>query len=222
MRSPFARATGAAILLAVYYWVLATHPFAPPMAAADRQLEDDIRASRALFEAGKFAEALPPTERLATQLSSQAVYHARHARILHALQRPEAEAGAWERVMTTSPTPVDACPMVAEAYQRAGDADRAIAAFERCATLPPIDPDFLLALGQALAGAGRPAEARRAFERGLAVAPEYPDLHLLLGIRRFSDGDRPGARQSFETFARLAPSRLAEVESWLTRTRGRP
>ena len=88
MRSPFARAIGAAMLLALYYWVLATHPFAPPMAAADQQIDDDIRASRAWFEAGRFAEALPPTERLATQLSSQAVYHDRHARILHALRRP--------------------------------------------------------------------------------------------------------------------------------------
>ena len=120
--------------------------------------------------------------------------------------------------MATSPTPVDACPMIAEAYQAAGQPADAIGAWQRCSELPPINPDFHVYLGEALIDADRPAEARRAFERGLAVDELYPDLHLLLGVRQFADGERDAARASFEKFLALAPSRRAEVEVWLRRS----
>jgi cytochrome c-type biogenesis protein CcmH/NrfG len=212
------RAAAAATVLAAYYWVLALHPFAPQASAADAALDRDIRESRALFDAKRFEDALPPTERLATQLSTQAIYHERHALILRALSRPADEAQAWERMMAASPTPVDACPMIAEAYEKAGDAARAHTALERCASLPPINPDFLLSLGQSFLKSDRKAEARQAFERGLAVDAAYPDLHLLLGVRKFDGGDLAGARVSFERFLQLAPARKDEVEVWLQRT----
>ena len=216
--APGSRAAAAASVLAAYYWVLALQPLAPQAGAADAALDRDIRDSRALFDAQRFDEALAPTERLASQLSTQAVYHERHALILRELSRPADEAQAWERMMAASPTPVDACPMIAEAYQKANDPARAHAALERCASLPPVNPDFLLSLGQSFLKADRKAEAREAFERGLAVDEKYPDLHLLLGVRKFDDGDRSGARVSFERFLQLAPERRAEVEVWLQRT----
>lgn len=212
------RAAAAATVLAAYYWVLALQPFAPQASAADAALDQDIRDSRALFEARRFEDALAPTERLATQLSTQAIYHERHALILGELSRPLDEAQAWERMMAASPTPVDACPMIADAYKKAGDASRARAALERCASLPPINPDFLLSLGQSFLEEGRKADARQAFERGLAVDAAYPDLHLLVGVRKFDDGDLAGARVSFERFLELAPDRKAEVDMWLQRT----
>jgi len=198
--------------------VLALHPFSPQAGAADAALDRDIRDSRALFDAKRFDEALAPTERLARQLSTQAIYHERHALILRELSRPADEAQAWERMMAASPTPVDACPMIADAYRRADDGVRAHGALERCASFLPINPDFLLSLGQSFLKSDRKAEARQAFERGLAVDEKYPDLHLLLGVRKFDDRDLPGARASFERFLELAPERKAEVEVWLERT----
>jgi tetratricopeptide (TPR) repeat protein len=212
------RAASAATVLAAYYWVLALQPFAPQANGADAALDRDIRDSRALFDAKRFDEALPPTQRLATQLPTHAIYHERHALILRELSRPADEAQAWERMMAASPTPVDACPMIAEAYEKAGDPAKARSALERCASLPPINPDFLLSLGQSFLKDDRKADARQAFERGLAVDETYPDLHLLLGVRKFDDGDHAGARVSFERFLQLAPDRKAEVEVWLQRT----
>jgi len=220
--TPRSRAVAAVSVLAAYYWVLALQPFAPAASAADLALERDIRDSRALFDARRFADALAPTERLATQLSAQAVYHERHALILRELERPAKEAQAWERMMAASPTPVDACPMIADAYMKSGDRGRALTAIERCASLPPLNPDFLLSLGQALLEADRTAEARQAFERGLAIDDRYPDLHLLLGVRQFADSDVAGARVRFERFLQLAPERRAEVEVWLQRTEPKP
>jgi cytochrome c-type biogenesis protein CcmH/NrfG len=217
MRTLGARLAGAVGVLAIYYWALFASPSAPATVTED-ELRQDIQDSVALFSAGRFAEALAPTERLVARWPSQAIHHERLAMILNKLDRPDAEAREWEAMMAVSPTPVDGCPMVAEAYRRASREDLAVAAFERCASLPPLNPDFLVSLGQALLKADRKAEARSAFERGLEIDRSYPDLHLLLGVRQFEDGERREARASFERFLALAPARRDEVATWLART----
>ena len=218
MQTAGARLAGAIVVLAVYYWTLFVSPAFPAPHAAEAQLQQDTQASQTLFSAGRFADALPPTERIVQQWPGQAMYHERLAVIFQKLDRPVDEGREWEAVRTTLPTPIDACPMVAEAHRRANREDLALAAFEKCATLLPLNPDFMLYLGQGLLKANRNAEARRAFERGLEVDDAYPDLHLLLGVRQFDDGQFREARASFERFLALAPNRRDEVAVWLTRT----
>jgi len=218
MRKAGARLVGAAVVVAAYYWTLFGNPFVPSLAPAEAQLRHDIEASRSLVAAGQFAEALSPTERLAEQWPSQAIYQERLALIFQKLDRADDEVRAWEAFMEVSPTPIDACPMVADAYRRTNRADLSLAALERCATLKPANPDFLMLLGQALLKANRAAEARRAFERGLEIDASHPDLHLLLGVRQFADRQFGDARASFERFLALAPKRRAEVAIWLERT----
>jgi len=218
MQTPGARLAGAAVVLAVYYWTLFGSFTAPGQDAVEEQLQQDIQASLTLFNAGRFADALPPTERIVQQWPSQAMYHERLALIYQKVDRPSDEVREWDAFMAASPTPVDGCPMVAEAHRRNHREDLALVAFEKCASLPPLNPDFMLYLGQALLKANRNAEARQAFERGLAVDNTYPDLHLLLGIRQFDDGQFHEARASFKRFLTLAPTRRDEVAAWLTRT----
>lgn len=221
MHTPGARLAGAAVVLAVYYWTLFASPPPSPRDAAETELQQDIQASLTLFNANRFADALEPTERIVERWPTQAMYHERLALIFQKLERPSDEARQWEAMMATSPTPIDACPMVAEAYRRDHREALALAAFERCAALQPSNPDFHLFLGQALLRADRKAEARRAFEQGLAIDASYPDLHLLIGIRQFDDGQLAEARVSFERFLALAPSRRDEVAVWLERTETR-
>jgi tetratricopeptide (TPR) repeat protein len=218
MQTAGARLAGAAIVLAIYYWALIARPAATPVFNAEAQLQSDIQSSLTLFAANRFAEALAPTQRIVERWPSQALFHERLALIFQKLDRPADEVGEWEAMMTTSPTPIDACPMVANAYRRIDREDQALAAFERCAALPPANPDFQLFLGQALLRVDRKGDARRAFERGLQLDASYPDLHLLIGIRQFEDRQIPEARASFERFLALAPERRDEVAVWLERT----
>ena len=218
MSTAGARLAGALVVLAIYYWTLAGGAAAPVQDAEEVQRQQDIQTSLALFNTNRFAEALAPTERLVAQWPSQAIYHERLALVFHKLDRPADEVREWEAFMAATPTPIDACPMVAEAYRRIGRHDLALAAFDRCAGLQPANPDFLVFLGQALLRADRKAEARAAFERGLAIDASYPDLHLLLGIQQFNDRERGEARVSFERFLALAPERRDEVAVWLKRT----
>ena len=222
MQSAGARLAGAAVVLAVYYWTLFVSPAVLAPRAAEAQLQQDIQASLTLFSAGRFADALPPTERIVQQWPSQTMYHERLALIFQKLNRPVDEVREWEAVMASSPTPIDACPMVGEGYRRLNRDDLALAAFARCAGLRPANPDFLLFFGQALLRADRKAEARRAFEAGLEIDASYPDLHLLLGVRQFDEGQVREARASFERFLALAPHRRDEVAVWLQRPERAP
>jgi tetratricopeptide (TPR) repeat protein len=222
MRRPAIRLAYAIALLALYYQTLlgtTTPPAAAPPLTADEATLADIDASHAAFSAGRYAEALPPTQRLTQRLPGQAMYSDRLARILHELGRPREEAKAWEDVFRASPTPVDACPMIGAAYDRIPDPAAALRAYERCVQVEPQDPDLLVFLGRAYSGAERGPEARKVLEQAIAITPDYPDAHLLLGIRNFADGDREAARASFERFLALAPDRQQEVAVWLERTR---
>ncbi|MDQ3168603.1 MAG: tetratricopeptide repeat protein [Acidobacteriota bacterium] len=218
MRTGGARLGGAAAVLAIYYWTLFAAPPALPPDAVEAQLQSDIQASISLFNSSRFADALAPTERIVEQSPGQAVHHTRLAMIYEKLDRPVDEARQWEAVMETSSTPIDACPMVAEAHRRSHRADLEVDALERCAGLSPPNPDFYLFLGQALLRAGRGTAAVSAFKKGLALAPSYPDLHLQIGIHEFGGGHKREARASFERFLALAPERRDEVAVWLART----
>lgn len=220
MRGPIIRCAVALVLLAVYYRTLlgTSAPSPAPTSFAEAATLRDIEASRGAFTAGRYADALEPTERLTLQFPTQAVYFDRLARIHHGLGRPQREARAWEGVFRTSPTPQDACPMLAAAYERIPDPGRALDAYERCVQVSPADPDLLLFLGRAYNAAGRAEPAREALEKAIAIDPLYPDVHLVLGIRDFLDGQRDAARGRFERFAALAPTRHEEVAVWLERT----
>lgn len=220
MRTPSVRLAFAVALLAAYYVTLfdtATPAATPIVEEATRR---DVEASAAAFAAGQYGDALEPTRRLTERMPTQAIYFDRLARIQQKLGKAADEATSWEGVFRTSPTPVDACPMLALAYEKVGDTGRALDAYERCVSVEPQNPDLLLVLGRAYSAAGRAAEAEQVLERALAITPDYPDIHLVLGVRNFADGRLAEARARFERFLALAPERREEVAVWLDRTNG--
>jgi tetratricopeptide (TPR) repeat protein len=219
MRRPSVRLAFALALLAAYYLTLfdTAAPAATPL--VEEATRRDIETSAAAFSAGEYAGALEPTKRLTERLPTQAVYFDRLARIHQKLGQFADEAKAWEGVFRTSPTPVDACPMLGAAYERVNDTPRAVDAYERCLSVEPTNPDSLLFLGRAYNGAGRATDAERVLERALAYAPDYPDVYLVLGVRNFADGHMVQARSRFERFLELSPGRRDEVAVWLERTK---
>jgi tetratricopeptide (TPR) repeat protein len=221
MRGAFTRLVVSLALIATYYLTLFGFGAAAPAAAplVDATISRDIERSTQAFSTRRYSDALEPTRRLTERLPSQPIYFDRLARIEHELGQFREEAGAWEGVFRTSPTPVDACPMIAEAYEKSSDAARAIGAYERCVAAEPQNPDLLLFLGRAYNAANRAQDAQRVLEQGVSISPEYPDLYLLLGVRNFADGNLTGARARFERFLALAPERRDEVAVWLERTR---
>lgn len=144
MDSPVARLFCALLVLAIFAWALMT-----PAALAQssrivtnqpaRPVNADslLQTSRDYFVQQRYEEALAPTRALVELHPTTPVYIERLALIYQRLQRHAEEAAAWERFIEHSPTPADACPAIANAYEAAQQVDQAVSARERCWAMAP-------------------------------------------------------------------------------------
>lgn len=178
------RLVGGFLVLSLYGTVLlrprvSTDPAETSNASAERWLAE----SRDAFEAARYDAALQPTIALTRAFPNQQVYSERLALIFQHLGRHAEEAAAWERVVAVSPTPVEACPALPDAYVRAaGFSDAALDAFERCAAFEPRNADMLFNLARARERAGRTDKAEGAYREALRIDSANGDSQL--GIAR--------------------------------------
>ena len=163
--------------LGVAYAVLLGHVLRPsergeqfdPMAPAVRAVE------RALHD-GRGDEALALARALVTQRPDEPFIRYLAATVLHEQARWAEAAAAWEAYIARVPLPLGACPHVAEAYRRAGDASRAVAHYRACQALDPQNPARLADLARALVDVGQVDEARSIYDRAIALDPTEPGV----------------------------------------------
>ena len=128
-----------------------------------------LALSNDAYTAGRYADALEPTSRLVARFPLQQVYAERLAHIFGKLNRAADEAAAWERFIDVSPTPIDACPAIGNAYARAGEPQKSLEAFERCVSFDPRNSEQLFFLGRAYEHAGRTADALARYSEAAAT-----------------------------------------------------
>jgi tetratricopeptide (TPR) repeat protein len=204
MDAPAARLAGALGLLALFYWALLS-PAAitrSHTAGLPSDVSALLDASSSHYFHERYQDALGPTLTLVERFPTQQMHLERLAHIYHALGRFADEANTWHRFMDASPTPWDACPAVAEALTRAGDAAAATAAYEKCHAIAPWDSDAAFFLGRSRERSGRLDEAAALYRRALDVDAAHADSQL--GLARL---DLYGNR--FEQ-ARQAALRVAD------------
>jgi tetratricopeptide (TPR) repeat protein len=126
----------------------------------------DGRLNEALAFAAALA-AVHPDEPFATFLVASA-----H----HRLEQWSEAAAAWERYAAQSTSPESACPQIAVAYDRVGDAKRALASYRACVERDPGNPDRVADLAAALASRRAVDEARQLYDRAIALDPDNPLL----------------------------------------------
>lgn len=107
--------------------LLGPHPL-DPFAPRPQRVEE-------LLVAHKFADALPLVDELRVGYPDEPLLSYWLATINHGLDRPQAEASAWDDYMRLSKAPADACPAWPEAHARAGHPAKSRTAAERCAEL---------------------------------------------------------------------------------------
>lgn len=182
----WARLTGGLLVLAVYAWALrpAAVSVTPGGSASDSGVENWLRLSDDAFKAGRYADALEPTSRLVERFRNQHVYVQRLAQIFEKLDRPADEAAAWEQFVEVSPTPVEGCPQLGNAYTRAGETIKALDAFERCVAFDPRNGEMLFFLGLAYERAGRADEAAHQYRQSAELNPSNADSQL--GLARLA------------------------------------
>lgn len=172
------RLIGGAIVLVSYSTLLGS---TPPHAAGNSgppRAEHLLTESRDAFERGQYDAALQPTLALTKAFPNQQVYAERLAIIFQHLNRPADEAGAWERVADVSPTPVDICPALPEAYDRAGHQDKALDAYERCTAFDRGNADMRFYLARAHERLGHDDAAAANYRDAVRLEPRNTDSQL--------------------------------------------
>jgi tetratricopeptide (TPR) repeat protein len=187
-----ARRMGVIVAIAgLYVWAFRTvssSPGSPPIstvpvaAANDRSTlsADDARALvrhvDALMREEKYVDAVAPLQRLLSAFPQNPIYLRHLATAYHALNRPLDEAQAWADFLGSSPTPLEACPDIGAAYQKAGRADQALRAFERCHDLDVTDSDAIFYLALAYERRGDLDRAAALYADGMRQGPSHADL----------------------------------------------
>jgi tetratricopeptide (TPR) repeat protein len=151
-----------------------------------------LPAARALEQRigeGRFADALPLARELERTYPGDAQVAFWLARVHQGLNDSGSEAAAWERYITLSAAPEEACPSLPEAYARAGRLAESLQAYERCAAFDDGDVVRLVDLGEAYARAHRTHDAIAQYERAASIDPGDPNLVSRMTALRGAPGD---------------------------------
>ncbi|HUR35243.1 MAG TPA: hypothetical protein VM032_15675 [Vicinamibacterales bacterium] len=192
-----------ALLLAGYAAVFVTVPSVRGGARPFEPLGPRGREVERAIEERRFADALPVVKALAIEYPADATVAYWLAETFNGLDQFADEARAWERVFELTRLADAACPALAAAYARAGDAARALDAHQRCAAAASDDPERWIDLAAALAGAGRAADAAAAIDRARAIDPAHPALSSLA---QHDATPKSGAANSHSTAAGSPPA----------------
>lgn len=118
----------------------------------DRRLDALAPQSRSVEQAigeRRFVDALPLALEVQRAHDDDPLVAFWLATIFRGLDRPRDEAAAWETYIRLSSAPAEACPGVAEAYERLGERARSLDHLIRCVSNEPREPDHLVDLGDA-------------------------------------------------------------------------
>jgi Flp pilus assembly protein TadD len=175
--SPPLRTSVLAILLLVYISIFVRDPLSAfRMRVTFDPLSPRAHVVEQLMVARQYARALPLAVALRRTFPSepQVVYWI--AVIQSGLNDWRSAASAWEEYVRVSPAPGEACPALAEAYTRMGDAGEALAAYERCVRFDPTDADRFFDLAGAYERAGRTVDAVLVYQHAATLDPYNPAI----------------------------------------------
>ena len=196
--------------LGAFYWGLFRAPQPEEGGAAltaekSRQLQDESAVMRRY---GKWARALKPTLRLHDAYPENHIYTGEMADIYNHLGRYSEEAAMWESYLTQAPRPIEACPQVGVAYEKAGEIQSAVSALDKCLMLEPANPDSIFYLARALEREGQTDRAAELYARGAALSPGYVDLAIGLARTRLHQGKAADARAMAQKIVNGSPNNV--------------
>jgi tetratricopeptide (TPR) repeat protein len=163
--------------LVIYYLPTATRGMAPA-ALSIEQTREILDLSRSNLRQHKTEEALGLTEKLHKAYPQNHIYIEQLAGIYHTLERYKEEAESWELYMQYSPTAIEACPQLGEAYRRQGLVQETLNACQRCLALDEKNVDSLFFLALAYERSNQLDKATEFYERALQLHPPYADPQI--------------------------------------------
>jgi tetratricopeptide (TPR) repeat protein len=195
---PFLRFSIPCAILYVFFYMLVVNP---PVEEDDRHAglsPEDVQVLRwkgaSLMESQQYQEAEEVYLKLHKEFADNAVYSGELAKIRHSQKRYEEEAALWEEYVLHSPTPVEGCPQIGEAYRAAGDNPKALDALKRCWEYEPTNSDMILFYALELEHHGDEKLAHDLYVKGHEVSPHYSDITVGLARTNLHMGRSAEAR----------------------------
>lgn len=195
---PFLRFSVPCAILYVFFYMVIINP---PAEDADQHKglsPEDVKVLRwkgaALMEAKEYEQAEEVYSKLHKEFADNSVYSGELAKIRHQQKRYQEEAALWEEFVQHSPTPVEGCPQIGQAYRAAGEDDKALDALKRCWEYEPSNSDMILFYALELERHGNDESAHDLFRKGHDRSPHYSDMTVGLARTEFRLGRTPEAR----------------------------
>lgn len=156
-------------------------PIAPTSARAEAPSQDDRRALLALFNAGRFVEALEVAAEMTRCFPSDAFAWKALGAVLKTLGRHADALAPMRRSASLSPDDPEAHYNLGVVLQLLGRHDEAEAVYRHVLSLQRDYADAWLNLGVALNESGRPDDAEECFREVLRLRPASVSAHANLG-----------------------------------------
>lgn len=208
---PFVRFALPVVALYLFFYFLVVNPLVLEETTG-KILPDEAQQMRQiallLLEKKKFQEALEPLQTLHEAFPDSHIYQRDLAEIHHALGEYAEEAAMWELFLQHSPTPVEACPQISNAYEVLGKKEDAFRATRKCYEYDVTNSDSIFFYAHELERRGRTKEARDLYAKGHNLAPEYPDISIGLARTLSSSGQNQQARKLIDEVLRKRPDNV--------------
>jgi len=212
MNSHVVRISLPLIVLCLFYGVIY---YVPSISPANAQAVSGIEQTREILDLSrknlrenKAQDALALTEKLHQAYPQNHIYIEQLANIYHILERYKEEAESWELYLKLSPTPVEACPQIGEAYRRQGLIQETLNACQRCLTMDEKNVDSLFYLALAYERSNQLDKAAEFYERAVQLYPPYPDTRIGLARVLLRQGKAAKAEEIISKVYEQSPNNV--------------
>lgn len=177
----------------------------------------EAEKAMALFQQGKFDEAIAEFQKAATANPANASIHFNMGVAYERKDQISEARGQFEEATKLNPTFGEAFLALGNTYMREKKFDQAVPSLTKASELLPTNYNAAYNLGACLSNTGKWAEAESAFRKAVQASPNEPVAHYQLGMALYGQSKGAEAKVEFLKYLELKPDAAdkADVEELL-------
>jgi len=173
--------------------------------AAGAPPSEQIKALIALYNEGRFLDALKRGNLLGEQFPTSFIIHNILGAVNAGLDRPTDAIASYTKALQIKPDYADAHNNLGNAFSAVGRREEAIASYTKALQIKPDNAGANNNLGLVLNYLGRHQQAIASYTKALQIKPDYAEAHYNLGIALSALGKLDEAIASFTKTLQLNP-----------------
>ncbi len=190
------------------YYVPSTSQAGDLVFLSPEETREILDLSRRKLRENKHEDALSLTEKLHKAYPQNHIYMEQLANLYHFLERYPEEAQTWEIYMKFSPTPIEACPQIGEAYRSQGLIKETLDACQRCFAMDEKNEDSIFFLALAYERSHQLDKARELYESVVQLHSPYLDPSIGLARVLLRQGNTAKAKEIISKVYEQSPNNV--------------